>query len=127
MSNNSNLSLDSNHEINNNKAGDIKPDKENNSLNEKEYNNQEIKASILNQKVLNPIWLSISESAKLGGVTTKTIRRAVQSKKISYKIISNRYLIEFSSLAVYLWHNTRKLKNKFNQNGLGQYVKKWKK
>jgi hypothetical protein len=75
---------------------------------------------ILNQDVPNPLWLSVSEISKLCGVQTKTIRRAVQAKEVKYKIIKNRYLIEFASAVLYLHKNT-KLKNKFYSYGLGQY------
>lgn len=71
------------------------------------------------------IWLSVSEAAKIGGVQNKTVRRAIQFNYIKYKIIGNRYLIDFSSLIAYL-HTKTKLKNKLNQFGLGQYVDKWK-
>ncbi len=80
--------------------------------------------TILKNPVAIPIWLSISEAAKLGGVNTKTIRRAIQSEKIKYKIYKNRYLIGMRSLIVYLNSNT-KLKNKLNFNGIGQYIKGW--
>jgi len=75
--------------------------------------------------ITNPIWLSVSEAAKIGGVQTKTIRRAIQSKTIRYKIIGNRYLIEISSVINFL-HTTKKLKNKLNEHGIGQYIEKWK-
>lgn len=75
------------------------------------------------QKLSNPLWLSVSEAAKLGGVNNKTIRRAIQSKRIKYKVINNRYYIELYSMVQYLNAKT-KLKNKFNQYGLGQYLKK---
>ncbi|MBU4431810.1 hypothetical protein KKD60_00900, partial [Patescibacteria group bacterium] len=42
-----------------------------------------------------PLWLSVSEAAKIGGVEQKTIRRAIQSEKVKFKIINDRYLIEF--------------------------------
>ncbi len=73
----------------------------------------------------NLIWLSVSEAAKIGGVQAKTIRRAIQAKTIRYKIVKNRYLIEFSSVIAFL-NTSTKLKNKLNQSGLGQYVEKWK-
>ena len=73
-----------------------------------------------------PIWLSISEASKIGGVTTKTIRRAISAKVLSYKIINDRYLIDCKTLLVFLFSN-KKLKNKLNQKGLGQYVEGWKK
>ena len=81
--------------------------------------------SILNNEIKTPIWLSVSETAKVGGVQTKTIRRAIQYNKVKYKIIGNRYSIDLSSLIIFL-HAKTKLKNKLNQFGLGQYVDKWK-
>lgn len=78
-----------------------------------------------NDKIKAPIWLSVSETAKIGGVQTKTIRRAIQYNKVKYKIIGNRYLIDLASLITFLLTKT-KLKNKLNQFGLGQYVDKWK-
>ena len=81
--------------------------------------------SSLNNEIKTPIWLSVSEAAKIGGVQTKTIRRAIQYNKVKYKIIGNRYLIDLSTLIAFLNAKT-KLKNKLNQFGLGQYVDKWK-
>ena len=81
--------------------------------------------NIFQDKIVNTIWVSVSEAAKLGGIESKTIRRAIQSKNIKYKIVKDRYLIDFASLIIFL--NTRiKLKNKLNLRGLGQYVEKWK-
>ncbi|OGF27744.1 hypothetical protein A2331_06580 [Candidatus Falkowbacteria bacterium RIFOXYB2_FULL_34_18] len=80
--------------------------------------------NILLKNVSNPLWISVSEAAKFGGVTTKTIRRAIQTEKIAYKIIKNRYLIDFRSTILYL-HTKTKLKNKLNEFGIGQYIKKW--
>jgi len=71
-----------------------------------------------------PLWLSVSEAAKISGVGTKTIRRAIESNVIKFKVINNRYLINFSSLATYLYKTT-KLRNKFLQHGIGQYVETW--
>lgn len=73
----------------------------------------------------NPLWLSVSEASKMGGVKTKTIRRAIQDKIINYKVVGNRYLIDFSSLVTYL-HTKTKLKNKLNGFGVGQYIENWK-
>ena len=92
--------------------------------NEKALNNESDTASGGND-VARPIWVSVSEAAKLGGVQTKTIRRAIQFNQIKYKIIKNRYSIDFPTLITYL-HAKTKLKNKLNQYGLGQYVDKWK-
>jgi len=72
----------------------------------------------------NQVWLSVSEASKIGGVQTKTIRRAIK-KDLKYKIVGNRYSINFKSLIDYLHRNT-KLKNKLNEHGIGQWVKEWK-
>jgi excisionase family DNA binding protein len=76
------------------------------------------------QKTENQIWLSVSEAAKIGGVQTKTIRRAIKAGTLKYKIINNRYLIDFKTLVIFL-SATTKLKNKFNQCGVGQYADNW--
>jgi len=77
-------------------------------------------------EVKYPIWVSVSEAADLGGVQGKTIRRAIKSDpNLKYKIVKNRYQIELSSLLIFLNKNT-KLKNKFTEFGLGQYVSEWK-
>jgi len=73
---------------------------------------------------LNTIWLSISETAKIGGVNPKTVRRAIQDKKIKYKIVKERYQVELDSAINYL-HSNLKLQNKVNQYGIGQYIRKW--
>jgi len=71
--------------------------------------------------IKNPIWLSVSEAAKLGGVKDKTIRRALKADSgLKFKVINNRYQIELASLISYLQCNT-KLKNKLMDFGLGQY------
>lgn len=88
-------------------------------------------SSVLTSK---PIWLSVSEAAKLGGVQTKTIRRALKlesggenklAAELKFKIVKNRYQIEFGSLLIFLYSN-KKLQNKLQENGLGQYVELWK-
>lgn len=87
--------------------------------------NDNIQSSLNDNEIRIPIWLSVSEAASLGGVQTKTIRRAIQYNNVKYKIIGNRYSIDLSSLIAFL-HSKTKLKNKLNQFGLGQYVDKWK-
>lgn len=75
-------------------------------------------------RIGRPIWLSVSEAAKIGGVTQKTVRRALQSKSLKFKIIQNRYLIDFSSYISYILKN-KKLNNKLQNIGIGQYIDKW--
>jgi len=72
----------------------------------------------------NQIWLSVSEASKIGGIQTKTIRRAIQSNKLKYKIIKNRYLLDLTSVLDYL-NSNKKLQNKLNQNGIGQFIEQW--
>lgn len=86
----------------------------------------EIKEHEPPSEVLNPIWLSVSEAAKVAGVQTKTIRRGLDSGLLKFKVIKNRYLINLATLATWLLKNT-KLRNKFIHHGFGQYVDKWKK
>ena len=76
------------------------------------------------KKIENEIWLSVSEAAVVGGVQTKTIRRAIKAGTLRYKIVSNRYLINFKTLIFFLQSNT-KLKNKLDEHGVGQYVAVW--
>ena len=92
----------------------------------KNHNDKKTDSDLLNYEVSFPLWLSVSESAKIGGVTSKTIRRAIQANKIKFKIIKNRYLINFISVINFFSSNT-KLNNKLNQHGIGQYIEKWKK
>ena len=76
------------------------------------------------KKIENEIWLSVSEAAVVGGVQTKTIRRTIKAGTLRYKIVSNRYLINFKTLIFFLQSNT-KLKNKLDEHGVGQYVAVW--
>jgi len=72
----------------------------------------------------NPLWVSVSEAAKLGGVQSKTIRRAISGQLITYRVRGNRYLIDLGSLLAFLRSRT-KLHNKLSKAGLGQYVSNW--
>lgn len=87
-----------------------------------------IKPSIISlEEVANPIWVSVSEAAALGGVQGKTIRRALKDEKgtLIFKIVKDRYQIELGSLIIFL-HRNKKLNNKLQDFGLGQYVSEWK-
>lgn len=78
------------------------------------------------KEVKFPIWVSVSEAASLGGVQGKTIRRALKTDtNLRFRIVKNRYQIEFGSLLFFLHKNT-KLNNKLKDFGLGQYVESWK-
>jgi len=102
---------------------DISPDNTQ-TIQSAQSNKKPKKIPVLSGSVLSPIWLSVSESAKIGGVTSKTVRRALQSQKLTYKIVKNRYLIDLSSVIKYLF-TKKKLLNKLKQNGIGQYIDKW--
>lgn len=81
--------------------------------------------SPIGQEVPHPIWLSVSEAASLGGVESKTIRRAIKAGSgLKYRIVKDRYRIELGSLINFL-HRNIKLANKLAKGGLGQYVEHW--
>ena len=82
--------------------------------------------TLLSKKIMSPVWLHVSEAAKLAGVQTRTIRRALKAGELKYKIVGNRYYIDLKSLILYS-HSSMKLYNKFKKKGLGQYVERWKK
>ncbi len=69
--------------------------------------------------------LSISEAAKLFGVASQTIRRAISSREITYIVVAGRYKINFESLVRWSQQKTT-IKNKSNRKGIGQYVSRWK-
>ncbi len=71
------------------------------------------------------IRVSVSEAARLFGVNTQTIRRAIKHQEITYIIVANRYKINFESLIKWSQKRTT-IKNKVNTQGIGQYVSKWK-
>ena len=70
------------------------------------------------------IRVSVSEAARLFGVTTKTIRRAIKEEQVKYIVVQNRYKINFESLLEWSQKRTT-TKNKLSQAGIGQYVDKW--
>ncbi len=72
--------------------------------------------------VANPVWVSVSEAAKLGGIQTKTVRRAIEANQLNFKTKNNRYLIELGSVFKFL-ATREKLQKKFLDKGLAQYLK----
>ncbi len=85
---------------------------------------EKIIKAIISQEIRHTLWVPISMAAKFGAVHAKTLRRALQDRQIRYKIAGNRYLLDFGSVLRYL-HSKTKLRNKLNQEGLGQYIAKW--
>jgi len=72
-----------------------------------------------------PIRLSVSEAAKLFGVSARTVRRAITDGAVTYIVVQGRYKITFDSLLKWSQETTT-IKNKMNKTGLGQYVDRWK-
>lgn len=71
------------------------------------------------------IRLSVSEAARLFGVESKTIRRAIKTNDLKYIVVQGRYKINFQSLLEWSQKRTS-TKNKLEKSGIGQYVDKWK-
>ncbi len=69
--------------------------------------------------------VSVSEAARLFGVSTQTIRRAIKAQEITYVVVANRYKINFESLVKWSQEKTT-VKNKSDKRGIGQYVDRWK-
>ncbi|MDD5749197.1 MAG: helix-turn-helix domain-containing protein [Patescibacteria group bacterium] len=72
----------------------------------------------------NIIRVSVSEAARLFGVSSKTIRQAIKDQKLKYIVVSGRYKINFSSLLSWSQNSSRR-RNLLKNQGLGQYVDKW--
>ena len=71
------------------------------------------------------IRLSVSEASKLFGVSQRTIRRAIGAQEVTYVVVQGRYKINFESLLKWSQRTTT-IRNKRDQNGIGQYVDQWK-
>ena len=64
------------------------------------------------------IRLSISEAAKLFGISPKTIRRAIQDGEVNYIVVRGRYRVNFDNILK--WSQKRPTtKNKLDQKGVG--------
>lgn len=70
------------------------------------------------------IRLSVSEAAKIFGISQQTVRRALKGKKLKYIVVHNRYRISFLSLLKWSQQSTS-TRNKLANKGLGQFVEKW--
>ncbi|NQU83193.1 MAG: helix-turn-helix domain-containing protein [Parcubacteria group bacterium] len=71
------------------------------------------------------IRLSISESAKMFGVSEKTIRRAIKNQEVLYIVVAGRYKITFESLVKWSQEKTS-IRKKTEKQGIGQFVDRWK-
>lgn len=70
------------------------------------------------------IRVSISEAARLFGVSQQTIRRAIKDEEVTYIVVAGRYKINFESLVKWSQEKTT-VRNKSNKSGIGQYVSQW--
>lgn len=72
----------------------------------------------------SPVRVSISVAARLFGVNSRTIRRAIREQKLRYVVVQNRYKILFSSLVTWSQATTA-ARQKRDQMGIGQWVEQW--
>ncbi len=73
----------------------------------------------------NIIRVSVSEAAKLFGISTRTIRRAITDGEVAYVVVRGRYKLNFESLVK--WSQVRPtVRNKLATTGIGQFVEHWK-
>ncbi len=71
------------------------------------------------------IRVSVSEAARLFGVNSQTIRRAIAAQEVTYAVVAGRYKLNFESLVKWSQRHTT-VKNKLQKKGIGQYVEQWK-
>lgn len=69
--------------------------------------------------------VSISEAARLFGVNSQTIRRAIKNQEVTYVVVAGRYKINFESLVKWSQKKTT-VKKKLQEKGIGQFVDRWK-
>lgn len=72
----------------------------------------------------NPIRVSVSEAAKLFGISTKTVREAIKSQNLKYIVVQGRYKINFESLIEWSQNSPARL-IKRDRDGIGKYVNQW--
>ena len=71
------------------------------------------------------IRLSVSEAAKMFGISQRTVRRAIKNQEVTYVVVQGRYKINFESLLRWSQRTTT-VRNKRDQKGIGQFVDNWK-
>ncbi|MCI0479599.1 helix-turn-helix domain-containing protein [Candidatus Uhrbacteria bacterium] len=68
--------------------------------------------------------VSVSEAARLFGVSSRTIRRAIASGELRYIVVRGRYRILFESLV--RWSQRQPtVRRKRDESGIGQWVEQW--
>lgn len=79
----------------------------------------------MKESPLDPIIrLTVSEASKMFGVSTRTIRRAITNKEISYVVVQGRYKLNFESLLRWSQSSTT-VRNKRDKKGIGRFVQQW--
>lgn len=73
----------------------------------------------------NIVRVSVSEAAKLFGVSTRTVRRAIADDELTYVVVHGRYKINFESLLKWS-QSSSTVRSKRDKSGIGQFVEKWK-
>jgi excisionase family DNA binding protein len=73
----------------------------------------------------NIIRLSVSEAARMFGVSQRTVRRAITDQAVTYVVVQGRYKINFESLLKWS-QDTTTIRNKRDKVGVGQFVAQWK-
>lgn len=71
------------------------------------------------------IRLSVSEAAKVFGISSRTVRRAISEEAVTYVVVQGRYKINFESLLRWS-QETSTVRNKRDKIGIGQFVDQWK-
>ena len=71
------------------------------------------------------IRVSVSEAAKLFGISQRTVRRALKNQDVTYVVVQGRYKINFESLLRWSQRTTT-VRNKRDNGGIGQFVDQWK-
>lgn len=71
-----------------------------------------------------PIRVSVSEAAKLFGISTKTVREALKTGDITYIVVQGRYKINFESLITWSQQSPGRV-IKRDRDGIGRYVNQW--
>lgn len=71
-----------------------------------------------------PIRVSVSEAARLFGVSSTTIRLALKRQELKYIVVRGRYKINFESLIAWSQKSKRR-QNILSSQGIGQFVDKW--
>jgi len=77
-----------------------------------------------NMPTNTPVRLSVSEAAKIFGISPRTIRRAIAENAITYIVVHGRYKLNFESLLRWSQTSTT-VRNKRDKAGIGQFVEKW--